>query len=285
MKKQFNKIMLLSASFFLAGGLISSVQAADIDPEADTKQFQEFFKKKFPNVKYEEFANGVYAIDEIGRASWEAIEEFPPYEIHIDKGEAMWNKAFANGKGYKDCFPDGPAIAQNYPHWDKKKGMVITLALAVNNCLKDNGEKPLKYKKGPINNILSYIAFQSRGKVTNVVVPKDDPKALEAYNKGKQFWLARRGQLNFSCATCHAQNAGNKIRMDMLSPALGQTTHFPVYRSKWGTVGTLHRRFTGCNKQVRAKPFKAQGEEYRNLEYFLTHMSNGLELNGPGARK
>jgi sulfur-oxidizing protein SoxA len=58
-----------------------------------------------------------------------------------------------------------------------------------------------------------------------------------------------------------------------------------VYRSKWGTVGTLHRRFSGCNKQVRAKPFKAQGEEYRNLEYFLTAMSNGLNLNGPGSRK
>jgi sulfur-oxidizing protein SoxA len=36
---------------------------------------------------------------------------------------------------------------------------------------------------------------------------------------------------------------------------------------------------------VRAKDFKAQGEEYRNLEYFLTAMSNGLEFNGPSARK
>jgi sulfur-oxidizing protein SoxA len=58
-----------------------------------------------------------------------------------------------------------------------------------------------------------------------------------------------------------------------------------VYRSKWGELGTLHRRFGGCNKQVRAKPFKPQSEEYRNLEYFLTHMSNGIEFNGPSARK
>jgi sulfur-oxidizing protein SoxA len=50
-------------------------------------------------------------------------------------------------------------------------------------------------------------------------------------------------------------------------------------------MGTLHRRFSGCNKQVRAKPFPAQGEEYRNLEYFMTYMNNGLPLNGPGARK
>jgi len=36
---------------------------------------------------------------------------------------------------------------------------------------------------------------------------------------------------------------------------------------------------------VRAKPFKAQNEEYRNLEYFISYMSNGLEINGPGSRK
>jgi sulfur-oxidizing protein SoxA len=50
-------------------------------------------------------------------------------------------------------------------------------------------------------------------------------------------------------------------------------------------MGTLHRRFGGCNGQVRAKPFKAQSVQYRELEYFLAYMSNGLELNGPGARK
>lgn len=41
----------------------------------------------------------------------------------------------------------------------------------------------------------------------------------------------------------------------------------------------------GCNKHVWAKPFKAQIAEYRALEYFHTYMSNGLVVNGPGARK
>ncbi len=118
-----------------------------------------------------------------------------------------------------------------------------------------------------------------------MVVPKDDAGAMAAYEEGKAFYFTRRGQLNMSCASCHVQNAGNMIRSENLSMSMGHTTHFPVYRSKWGTVGTLHRRFTGCNKQVRAKPFKAQGQEYRNLEYFLTYMSNDFELNGPGARK
>ncbi len=256
---------------------------ASATPEDDRKMFVNYYKAKFPGVAVDEYVNGVYAIDKIGRESWEAIEEFPPYETFIDAGEEMWNKKFANGKSYKSCFPDGPAIAHKYPHWDTKKKMVVTLPLALNECLKANGEQPLKYKKGPINNILSYIAYQSRGKITDVKIPNDE--ALAAYEAGKKFYFTRRGQLNFSCATCHMQQSGRVLRSETLSPALGHTTHFPVYRSKWGTVGTLHRRFTGCNKQVRAKPFKAQGEQYRNLEYFLTYMSNGLPLNGPGARK
>ena len=254
-------------------------------PENDKKILNDYFKNRFPNVAVEEFANGVYAIDKVGRESWEAIEEFPPYEINIDDGQLMWEKPFANGKTYKDCFADGPAIAHKYPHWNKKQSMVMTLPLAINNCRKANGEKPLKYKKGSINNILSYIAFESRGHKTNVVIPADDPAALAAYEEGKAFYFTRRGQLNMSCASCHIQNAGNFIRSETLSMTIGHTTHWPVYRSKWGAVGTLHRRFTGCNKQVRAKPFKAQGKEYRNLEYYLSYMSNGLELNGPGSRK
>jgi sulfur-oxidizing protein SoxA len=279
MKHLFQKLALLA----MAGSIAFTAQATT--PEEDLAAFRNFFKVRFPDVPMEEYTNGVYSIDPIGRENWEAIEEFPPYEPFIDEGQAMWETPFANGKTYQDCFPDGPAMESKFPHWDKQQEMVITLPLAINQCREANGEKPLKYKKGPINNILSYIAYESRGQTTNVEVPTDDPKALAAYEDGKKFYYTRRGQLNFSCATCHLQNAGMRIRADILSPALGHTTHWPVYRSKWGTVGTLHRRFTGCNKQVRAKPFKAQGEEYRNLEYFLTYMSNGLPLNGPGARK
>jgi len=74
------------------------------------------------------------------------------------------------------------------------------------------------------------------------------------------------------------------VRADLLSPALGQTSHFPVYRKKWGGIGTLQRRYGGCNEQVRAASFKPQGREYRNLEYFHTYMSNGIPLNAPGTR-
>jgi sulfur-oxidizing protein SoxA len=275
----------LLITLLLSGVATLGSWTASAGPAEDLQAYRDFFFKKFPGIPLAEYANGAYALDEIARQNWEAIEEFPPYEPFIDEGEKMWNKPFANGKGFSDCLGPAEGLAAKYPYWDRDKGMVMTLPLALNNCLQANGEKPLKYKKGPINDIMSYLAYQSRGQVTNVVVPEDDPRALDAYEDGKAFYFARRGQLNFACAHCHMQSAGLRLRTELLSPALGHTTGFPVYRSKWGTVGTLHRRFTGCNKQVRAKAFKAHGEEYRNLEYFLTHMSNGIEMNGPSARK
>jgi len=277
-----NKLLSIVA---VLGLTLPVPQLASASPQDDLKAFRAYFQKRFPNVPFQDFANGVYAIDPASRAQWEAIEDFPPYELDIEEGKRLFNKPFKNGKTYASCFPNnGIGIRQNYPYYDKESGKVITLEAAINDCRVKNGEKPLKWKKGAIAKISAYMAYTSRGNTINIKVP-NDPGALAAYKRGKQHFYAKRGQLNMACADCHVYNAGNRIRADILSPALGHVTHFPVYRSKWGELGTLHRRYGGCNKQVRAKPFKAQSDEYRALEYFHTYMSNGLKVNGPGARK
>ena len=258
---------------------------ADTSPQQDLKEFRALFKNKFPKVPLNEFSNGVYALDPAAREEWQAIEEFPPYEPGIEHGKELFGTPFANGKTYGSCFEHGGiGIRQNYPYFDTTSGKVITLELAINLCREKNGEKPLPYKKGDIADISAYMASASRGKPLNIVIP-NDPRAREAYEQGKAFYYAKRGQLNMSCADCHVNYAGHHIRADLLSPELGHPTHFPVYRSAWGELGTLHRRFGGCNEQVRAAAFKPQSDEYRNLEYFVTYMSNGLPVNGPGARK
>ena len=281
---KITKLTLAAICALSASVVMADKMAADTSPAEDLKLYRDYFSKRFPGIPMNEFGNGVYAIDKVSRDSWEAIEEFPPYEPMIESGEAMWNKPFANGKGYGSCFADDPAQRQHFPYWDAKRKMVVTLPLAINECRINNGEKPLKYKKGKIADLLAYMAYESRGQKVNVKVP-DDADAVAAYNAGKNFYFARRGQLNFSCASCHMESASMHVRTDTLSPALGHSTGWPVYRSKWGELGTLHRRFGGCNQQVRAKAFKAQSKEYRNLEYFLSHMSNGIEYNGPSARK
>lgn len=257
-----------------------------VNPEKDRLALQSFYQNRFPDTEVADYVNGIYAVDADSRTQWEDLEAFPPYEFDVEEGERLFNTAFANGKGYSDCFENGGiGIRQNFPYWNKEQGTVKTLEQEINECRESNGETALKWGKGPIAQISAYMAWTSRGKVFDIKIPFGDKDALAAYLEGKQFFYSKRGQLNLSCANCHLQGANVRIRADLASPALGHPSHFPVFRSKWGELGTLHRRYKGCHQDSRSKPLDMQSTTFRNLEYFQTYMSNGLIVNGPGSRK
>lgn len=266
-------------------GLTIAVSAL-AGPEEDRLAMVMYYTERFPDVPLQEFANGLYAFDEDAREQWMEMEDFPPYEIAIEDGQALFEAPFANGTSYADCFANGGiGVRQDYPYFDTDSGEVATLELMINRCRESNGEELLPYQSGDLAAISAYMAYTSRGNSINVQVPQDNPAAVAAYDAGKEYFYTRRGQLNFACISCHLQSAGLMLRADRLSTSLGHATHWPVYRSKWGEIGTLQKRFAECNVQVFSKPLEAQSIEYRNLEYFLTYMSNGMELNGPATRR
>ena len=255
-------------------------------PEKDFDKFVRYFEDRFPNTPYEDYKNGVYSIDASAREQWEAMEEFPPYELNVDRGEELFNQAFKNGNTYGSCFDnEGIGIRQNYPYFDTDRNKVVTLEGALNDCRVKNGEKPLSYFKGKeLAHVSAYMAYTSRGNKFNVQIPNTS-EAIDAYENGKKLYFTKKGQLNFSCADCHVYQTGTKLRADIPSPAIGHPTHFPVYRSGMGRLVTLHERFAGCLNRIIAKSFKGGSDELNNLEFFTTFMSNGLEVNGPGSRK
>jgi sulfur-oxidizing protein SoxA len=269
----------------LACAAASAIAAPDKpDPVADAKAFQNFFTRKFPDVKYDDFVNGPYSMNEDLHRQWEEKEQFPPYEFALEAGKEMFSTPFKNGKTYADCFPNkGIGIRQNYPAFDEKEGKVVTLELALNRCREANGETPYSYVKDEMAALTAYMAFTSRGNKMDIKIP-NDPRALEAYENGKRYFYTRRGQLNFSCATCHVQSPGERIRAEILAPALGIMNAMPIYRSEWSSMGTTSRRFMTCNSQTRAVPLEPQSDEYRDVEYFLSYVANGLPISGPGAR-
>ncbi len=261
-----------------------AIAAGTSDPVADARAFRGYFTKKFPNVKLSDFVNGPYSMNEDMRKQWEEKEQFPPYEFALEAGKEMFATPFKNGKTYADCFANGGVgIRQNYPYFDEKEGKVVTLELALNRCREANGEAPYSYLKDEMASLTAYMAFTSRGKNMDIKIP-NDPRALEAYENGKRYFYTRRGQLNFSCASCHVQSPGERIRAEVLAPALGILNAMPIYRSEWSGMGTISRRFVTCNSQTRAAPLEPQSEEYRDLEYYLSYVSNGLPISGPGAR-
>lgn len=266
----------------LLGGAAPATDATT--PPADQKAFQDYFRGRFPQVPFADFANGPYAVNAPMRKQWEEIMQFPPYDFALDEGKTAFEKPFANGKSYADCFSNkGIGVRQTFPYFDTKTGDVVTLDLAINQCRTTNGEKPLPYQTGMMASLTAYMAETSRDKPFDIAIP-DDPRAQAAYEEGKKFFYSRRGQLNFSCASCHAGAAGQRMRGDILAPALGILAAFPIYRSDWGSMGTIDRRFTSCSAQMRAEPLPPQDVQYRDLEYFLSYMSNGVPISGPGTR-
>jgi len=274
------KQKLTSLLALLLLGVSFSVYAS---PAKDRSALIKYYKQKLPDIKFQDYIYGALAMNPDAKSQYDSFMEFPSYSIDLDKGKSMWETPFKNGKHFSSCFKHGGKnVAGNYPYFDNASGRVVTFENAINACLKKNGEEELKYGESQMGLLTAYARSLSDGMKVNVKVKGKG--ALAAYEKGKKYYYTRNGQLNFSCASCHVQNAGKFIRSDQLSMMIGQASHWPEFRGGTDIV-TLQKRFMQCQKNMRAKPLKADSEDYNDLEYFLTYMSNGLPMLTPVYRK
>lgn len=277
MKKQ---ILVMSCLGWLA--VAANAHAA---PEDDRLRVVNAVQKKFPDIKKADYVYGALAFSADAKSQYDAVMEFPPYEAEIEKGAKLWATPFKNGKRYADCFPrGGKNVAGNYPQFDAATKNVVTFEMALNQCRTANGETAYKHSDMNTMGLLTaYARTLSDGMKMNIKVEGRD--ALAAYEAGKQFFHQRRGQLNFSCAGCHVSNVGNVLRTEYLSMAPGQATHWPAFRGGDYALFTLQRRYAACNQMVRLVPLEIGGEEYNNLEYYHSYLSNGLPLQASVFRK
>lgn len=256
----------------------------DSKPQQDLQAVREFYAKKFPNLKFEDYIYGALALSPSAKNQYDDIMENPPFFLALDEGQAMWEKKFKNGKTFASCFPNGGKnVAGNYPKFDDARKTVVTFEMAINDCLRANGETELKYDDmNAMGKLTAYARTLSDGMRVNITVQGAD--AEKAYQAGKRYFYTRRGQLNLACVHCHFPNAGNTLRTELLSPIIGHTTHWPVFRQ--GTeLWTLHRRYAFCDQQVRHVSQDFGSEDYNNLEYFHSYLSNGLPLKSAVFRK
>ena len=270
----------LLASVLLAG-LATVCNAA---PEQDREEFLSIYRRSFPGIPVESYVNGALMSSSDALAQFNSIMEFPPFQDDIDKGRRLWETPFRNGRRFADCFPDsGRNVAGNYPYYESRSDLVVTFEMQINRCLRENGEAEYKFAdKQTMGVVTAYARSLSDGMRTNVRV--DGPGALAKYEQGKKLYFTRIGQYNFACTSCHLANAGKILRTEILSPAIGQSTHWPVFRGG-DNLNTLHMRYRRCMEQMRATPLPAGSEELNNLEYFHSYLSNGLPLRASVFRK
>ena len=208
-----------------------------------------------------------------------------PSFVWVETGEELWSKV--DGKAGKSCASCHGAAAKSmkgvstgYPKYASEVKKLMALQHRINWERKNRMQaKPWKWESSDMLGMTAYIKLQSRGMPINV---KIDGPAKPFYEKGEKFYKQRRGMLDMACANCHLGYPATMIRSNLLSQ--GMPNGFPTFRLKWQKLGSLHRRFTGCNKQVRATPYKRGSDEYTNLELFLMDRAKGLPSEAPSVR-
>lgn len=248
-----------------AGVAVAAVFSVASVAIGDSKSGYEYAEPETKAMQDDDFSNPAMLIADYGGDLWSAPD-----------GEA--------NKSCEDCHGDASesmkGVKTRYPAYYEPWGKMINLELRINECRVNNQKaKAWKYESKEMIGMASFIGYQSRGMTMNVDI---GGKATPFFQKGKAFFYERRGQMDMACSHCHEDNAGNMIRANLLSEA--QVNGFPTYRLKWQGVGTLHRRFKGCNDNIRAAPYKRGSDEYVNLELYLAWRGRGLNVETPSVR-
>jgi sulfur-oxidizing protein SoxA len=200
-------------------------------------------------------------------------------------GEALWNApAGASGKSCAACHGDATTsmkgVAARYPAFDATHNAPVDLAGRINLCREANQQATaLPRESREAIGLATYIGVQSRGMP---VAPPDDPRLAPARQQGKALYTQRMGQLNFSCAQCHDDNAGGHLGAAPIPQA--HPTGYPLYRLEWQATGSLQRRLRNCMAGVRSEPFSYGSSEFIALELYLMDRAKGMAVETPAVR-
>lgn len=210
-----------------------------------------------------------------------------PGMLAVERGEEIWNTVEgSSGKSCASCHQDAATTMKNvaaaYPKWSEKDGKPVNIELRIDKCRVENmGAEPYKFDAADQVALTTYIKHQSLG--TPVAVNLSEGEMQAWWDKGKEVYYTRTGQLNFACASCHEASMGKYIRADHLSQ--GQVNGFPTYRFNTGGMVSLHNRFRGCIRDTRAEMPKAFSDELMALEVYVTWRGTGLSVETPAVRQ
>lgn len=203
-----------------------------------------------------------------------------PGWLWVDQGEALWQRGAPSCQSCHGAIATMAGVAARYPAV-ASDGALLNLEGRIERCRTENqGEPAFGYESQPLLSLTAAIAVRSRGLPMSVAT---DGPAAAFLAEGRRLYETRQGQLNLACGQCHDDNAGRRLRGDVISNGIG--TGYPAYRLEWNTLGSLHRRLRACSLGVRATQFSLGSPEYLALELFLAARAAGLPGEAPGLRR
>lgn len=205
-----------------------------------------------------------------------------PGQLWVARGEALWSE------GAKPCAAcHGEAArsmrgaAARYPRFDAGLGRVVNLEGRIDACRTGRQGLPAFAPESPERLALAaFVARQSRGMPFAVSV---DGPARPVFERGRDLYRTRIGQLNLACTHCHDERWGKTLLAEPISQ--GHPSAWPAYRVEWQTLGSLQRRLRACFFGVRAAMPDYGDGDLLALELYLAWRGEGLALESPGVRR
>lgn len=213
------------------------------------------------------------------RAAQEDPSRHPGW-LWVEEGEALWRTGEKPCAACHGAIAGMAGVAVRYPAV-AADGELLDLEGRIERCrTQHQGQPGFGRESEALLALEAAVALQSWGMPVSVAT---DGPAAPFLEEGRRFYQTRQGQLNLSCGQCHDENAGRRLRGDVISNGLG--TGYPAYRLEWNTMGSLHRRLRACSLGVRAEQLPLGSREYLTLELFLASRAKGLPVEAPGLRR
>lgn len=203
----------------------------------------------------------------------------------VARGETLWKSNRDGEKSCASCHGDAAVsmkgAATRYPRIDPGSARLVNLEGRINLCrVRHQQAAPYAYESDELLSLTAYLAYQSRGMPSAIEIDAQNGRHFE---RGREFYYRRQGQMNLACAHCHQQNWGRHLRTETITQ--GHGTDYPAYRFEWQTLGSLHRRFRSCLYGIRAAMLPAGSPEFLDLELYLAWRAKGLPIDAPGVRR
>lgn len=228
-----------------------------------------------------------------------------PGYLAVDRGEVLWKeKRGAKNVSLETCDLGLGAgklegAFAKMPRYFKDADRVMDLEQRLLFCMQkiqelDTKDVVARRFSGPgrasdMEDLVAYIANKSNGMKIDVSLAH--PKEKEMAAVGEELFYRRGGVMDFSCATCHADD-GKRIRLQGL-PNLskpGKTPQetmasWPTYRVSQGALRTMQHRLWDCYRQQRWPVPEYASDSLTALTVYLNKQAAGGEINVPSIKR
>jgi L-cysteine S-thiosulfotransferase len=228
-----------------------------------------------------------------------------PGYLAVDRGEALWSQARGTKNvSLETCdLGEGPGKLEGayakLPRHFADSDRVMDLEQRLLWCMDkvqglDTADIVRRRFGGPgvesdMEGLVAFIANKSNGMKYQPQL--NHPKEREMLAAGEALFVRRAGQMDFSCATCHAA-PGQRIRLQGL-PDFSKPTKdaretmgsWPTYRVSQSQTRTMQHRLWDCYRQMRHPVPEYGSDGITALTVYMARMAEGGEITVPSIKR